>query len=70
MGLQPKEIRRIGVQLYTVRNAMALDFDGTLAKVAAMGYREVEFAGYFGRAPKDVKKSLDHAGSGLAVCAL
>jgi sugar phosphate isomerase/epimerase len=57
-----KEIRRIGVQLYTVRKAMALDFDGTLAKVAAVGYREVEFAGYFGRAPKGVKESLDHAG--------
>ena len=35
------------MQLYTVRDAMAKDFDGTLAKVAALGYKEVEFAGYF-----------------------
>ncbi len=41
---------------------MQQDFDGTLAKVAAIGYREVEFAGYFGRAPKDVKNSLDRVG--------
>ncbi len=38
------------------------DFDGTLAKVAAIGYREVEFAGYFGRDPNDVNRSLEHAG--------
>lgn len=56
------KIDKIGVQLYTVRDAMKEDFDGTLAKVAAAGYREVEFAGYFGRSPKDVKASLDRAG--------
>lgn len=57
-----EQIRRIGLQLYTVRRAMQLDFDGTLAKVAATGYREVEFAGYFGRSPQDVKRSLAAAG--------
>jgi len=56
------KIDRIGVQLYTVRDAMKEDFDGTLAKVAAVGFREVEFAGYFDHSPKDVKASLDHAG--------
>jgi len=38
------------------------DFDGTLAKVAAIGDREVEFAGYFGRDANDVNRSLEHAG--------
>jgi sugar phosphate isomerase/epimerase len=53
------KIDRIGMQLYTVRDAMKVDFDGTLAKVVAIGYREVEFAGYFGHAPKDVRAMLD-----------
>ncbi len=57
-----RKIDKIGVQLYTVRDAMKEDFDGTLAKVAAVGYREVEFAGYFDRSPKDVKASLDRVG--------
>ena len=38
-----RKIEKIGVQLYTVREAMKQDFEGTLAKVAAIGYREVEF---------------------------
>jgi sugar phosphate isomerase/epimerase len=57
---EPKhKINRIGVQLYTVRDAMKADFEGTLAKVAAIGYREVEFAGYFDHSPKDVRAVLD-----------
>lgn len=35
-------IEKIGIQLYTVRKVLAQDLDGTLAKVAAIGYREVE----------------------------
>jgi len=57
-----RKIDKVGVQLYTVRDAMERDFDGTLAQVAAVGYREVEFAGYFERSPKDVKAALDRAG--------
>jgi sugar phosphate isomerase/epimerase len=53
------KIERLGLQLYTVRNEMGKDFEGTLAKVAAAGYREVEFAGYFDHAPKDVRAILD-----------
>ncbi|OBR64379.1 sugar phosphate isomerase [Paenibacillus oryzae] len=36
----------IGLQLFTLRDALAEDFEGTLRKVAAMGYEGVEFAGY------------------------
>src|SRR3569832_2585192 len=32
----------IGLQLYTVRNAMAKDVPGTLARVAQIGYNSVE----------------------------
>lgn len=38
----------IGVQLYTVRDAMAKDPEGTLAKVAGIGYNSVEGATYTG----------------------
>jgi len=38
----------IGLQLYTVRDAMALDPTGTLAKVANIGYNSVEDATYTG----------------------
>src|SRR6266849_9247709 len=52
-------IDRVGVQLYTVREAMKTDFEGTIAKVATTGYKEVEFAGYFGHSPKAVRAILD-----------
>ena len=52
----------IGVQLYTVRGLMARDFDGTLAQVARIGYEEVEFAGYFGRTPAQVRESVTRHG--------
>jgi sugar phosphate isomerase/epimerase len=51
-------IQRVGVQLYTVRDAMQKDFEGTLAKVAAIGYKEVEFAGYFDKPPQQIKEIL------------
>src|SRR5437879_8519470 len=56
------KIDKIGLQLYTVRGLMKQDFDGTLAKVAAIGYKEVEFAGYFDHSPKDVHAAVDRRG--------
>ena len=56
------KIDKIGLQLYTVRDLMKQDFDGTLAKVAAIGYKEVEFAGYFDHSPKDVRAAVDRRG--------
>ena len=40
--------RQIGTQLYTVRDAMAKDPLGTLAKVAQIGFNTVEGASYTG----------------------
>ena len=57
-----RTLERIGLQLYTVRAEMARDVEGTLARVAAIGYREVEFAGYFDRTPTAVKAALASAG--------
>ena len=57
-----ERIGRIGLQLYTMRKELVREFDGVLGWVASVGYREVEFAGYFGRSPKQVRESLEEAG--------
>jgi sugar phosphate isomerase/epimerase len=49
------------VQLYTVRTLLERDFEGTLAGLAAIGFREVEFAGYHGRTPQTVRAALGKA---------
>lgn len=57
-----QRLDRIGIQLYTVRRDMERDFEGTLARVAEVGYREVEFAGYYGRSASDVRAVLSRVG--------
>jgi sugar phosphate isomerase/epimerase len=52
----------IGLQLYSVRELLPKDFDGTLHQLAAAGYLEVEAAGYFGRTAVQFKQSMDQAG--------
>ncbi|HEY0931706.1 MAG TPA: sugar phosphate isomerase/epimerase [Gemmatimonas sp.] len=44
-----ERIERIGLQLYTVRRAMATDVEGTIAAVARAGVTELEFAGYYNK---------------------
>lgn len=51
-----------GLQLYSLRDAMAADVPATLSRVAEIGYREVEFAGYFGHAPGEIRRFLAEAG--------
>lgn len=46
-----RRIGRIGLQLYTVRSALAKDIEGTIAAVAAAGITELEFAGYYNKSP-------------------
>jgi sugar phosphate isomerase/epimerase len=60
--MRAASIQRVGAQLYTVRDAMQKDFEGTLAKVAAIGYKEVEFAGYFDKSPQQIKEILSRNG--------
>ena len=62
VSLMAKKIQRLGMQLYTVRTEMEKDVDATLAKVAALGYKEVEFAGYFKRTPAQIRNGLKKAG--------
>ena len=52
----------IAIQLYSVRDDMAADFEGTLKKIKALGYDGVEFAGLFGRKPEYIKELLKEIG--------
>jgi len=52
----------LGLQLYSVREVLPKDYDGTLRQLGALGYREVEAAGFFGHSPTEVKQSMAQAG--------
>jgi sugar phosphate isomerase/epimerase len=53
---------RMGLELFTVRDQLDKDFEGTLAQVAAAGYKEVETTSYGGLSPAQVRAALDKAG--------
>ena len=67
IGLKPslwaveKSNPRISVQLYSVRDDCAKDFDTALAQIAKMGFVGVEFAGYhkYNGKAKELRKKLD-----------
>ncbi len=52
----------VALQLYSVRNEMEKDFEGTIRKVASIGYQGVEFAGLFGHTAQQVKDICAAAG--------
>ena len=56
----------IGLQLYSVRKECERDLPGVIAAVAKMGYKGVEFAGYYNRSAKELCKMLDD--NGLKCC--
>jgi len=56
---ETRQISSVGLQLYTVRDEMKKDFSGTITRVASVGYKEVEFAGYFDHSPADIRALLD-----------
>ncbi len=55
-------MKPISVQLYTVREACAQDFVGTLKKIADIGYKGVEFAGLHGAKPEEIAKVIKDLG--------
>ena len=61
-GGDDHHVAPIGLQLYTLREMMKTDVPGTLAKVAGVGYKEVEVAGYFDHTPKEFRALLDSNG--------
>lgn len=52
-------MREYGIQLYSVRDAMKENMRETLKKIAAMGYKSVEFAGFFDHSAEEVKAMLE-----------
>jgi sugar phosphate isomerase/epimerase len=51
----------IGLQLYSVRELLPKDFDGTLKQLRGMDYRVVEAAGYYNKAAAEWKKAMEDA---------
>jgi len=57
---------KYGLQLYSVRDSAAENFEQMLQSVANMGYSFVESAGFYDRTAEQVKKALDK--NGLTLC--
>ena len=70
-ALGPRSLRAnplglpIGLELYTVRNELEKDFAGTIKKVAAIGYKEVELYAFLKKPAAEIRRTL--ADNGL-VC--
>jgi sugar phosphate isomerase/epimerase len=52
----------VGLQLYSVRTLLPTDYAGTLKQIAALGYKEVEAAGFFNLPVEQVKAAMQSAG--------
>ena len=53
---------KVGLQLYSIRDFMEKDVEGTLQKVKEMGYDYVEFAGYFEYSAAEIRGMLNRCG--------
>lgn len=71
LACTPKVVDRktfgVGIQLYTLRDAMAADALGSLKKLSDLGYKNLELANYtdgkfYGFAPKELKKIANDLG--------
>ena len=73
-GCQPKKKeKRIGLQLYSVREMMKADPKATLETIAGMGYKELETAGYsdgklYGFEPKEFGQICADLGMSVSSC--
>ena len=67
---RPRANRRnraqVGLQLYSVRKECERDLPMVIEAVAKMGYKGVEFAGYYNRSAKQLRKMLDD--NGIVCC--
>lgn len=52
----------IGLQLYSVRDLLPKNFDGTLAELRSAGYRVVEAAGFFNKTAPEFRSAMTKAG--------
>jgi sugar phosphate isomerase/epimerase len=51
----------LGLQLYSVRELLPKDYDGTLKQLGSIGFREVESAGYYNHSAAEVKQAMSNA---------
>ncbi len=51
-----------GIQMYSVRDITQNDLLGAIKKVGALGYKYLEFAGFFGNSAESVKAAMDESG--------
>ncbi|MCL2650500.1 MAG: sugar phosphate isomerase/epimerase [Candidatus Azobacteroides sp.] len=63
----PKTEKKIGLQMYSVRDSLKKDFKGTIAALSAMGFKDLEAANYkdgkfYGLTPEDFKAELEAVG--------
>jgi sugar phosphate isomerase/epimerase len=58
----------VGLQLYSVREALAEDFEGTVRKIAEMGYNTVEPAGFPGSNVDEAVKIFERFGLKRVSC--
>lgn len=60
-----RQLKRVGVQLYSLRDDAKRDLERTIADIAAAGYKDVELLGSmnnFGMPPAELRKVLDRNG--------
>ncbi len=51
----------LGIQLYSVREYLPKDYVGTLKQLSALGYKQVEAAGFFDHTPEQVRQAMQEA---------
>jgi len=64
---EPKAAKNIGIQVYSVRDAMRTNPDSTIMELGKMGYKFIEAAGYrdgefYGMSPLDFKALVEKSG--------
>ena len=52
----------LGIQLWTVKSEAQKDLEGTMKQLYALGFREIEFAGYYGKTAADLGKLMKGIG--------
>ena len=58
----PARLGSVGIQVYTVRSLLKTDFDGTLSRLADLGYKDLEWWGTFGHTPEQIRDTLAKTG--------
>jgi sugar phosphate isomerase/epimerase len=57
--LRAEPLKGVGIQLYTLRQAMQQDQPRTLERISQLGYTEIEWWGDYGRTPTQMRALLD-----------